>query len=233
MRRLASRFIPTFHPAISMLSRLRALTTAARTSTSSLRIAMADDDLSSLGFTSFGKTPKSHRAPPMHANPTPLSSINPSLPQKPLPSQQQQFQHSPNYRGRGGHRGGHGGFDNRGGPHRRGFNNNRGRGRGGRGHHHHPYGNAPPQNRDFSTSGPQVAPYRSAVFGEGLYKPSMNEDPWEKLQVDATSGATATPDVWLGGNEPVDKSNWYDKEEDKAADGGGWNADEINLDDEM
>ncbi|KAK6355452.1 hypothetical protein TWF696_004549 [Orbilia brochopaga] len=230
-----------------MLTRLRAITTAVRTPASSLRTAMADEDLSSLGFTSFGKTAKSHRAPPMHANPTPLPQMaSSSLPQRPPPTQhhhhqqqQQQFQHSPNYGGRGGgYRGGYrGGFDNRGGPHRRGFNNNRGRGRGGRGHHHHPYANPPQQFREFSgTAGPQAPPYRSAVFGEGLYKNSMNEDPWERLQVDAAGGdaaASSAPDVWLGANEPVDKSAWYDKPEDRAADGGGWNADEIDLGDDI
>ncbi|EPS44440.1 hypothetical protein H072_1575 [Dactylellina haptotyla CBS 200.50] len=221
---------------------------------------MADDDLSSLGFTSFGKTSKSHSSMPMHANPTPLPS---SLPPKPpshqsLPNQQH-HQQQPFHRGRGGgggggfNRGNHrGGFDSsRGGPHRpRGFHSRGGRGggrggRGGGGHHHHPYSHPPAdgghqQHRPFNTSSaPQGPVYQSKMFGQGLYKPSMNEDPWKELRKNASpdpSGAgdptaMATGDVWLG-EEAEDTSNWHDKPEDKATDGGGWNADEIDLDDD-
>ncbi|KAK6527794.1 hypothetical protein TWF694_004774 [Orbilia ellipsospora] len=235
-----------------------------------IRSAMADDDLSSLGFTSFGKTKTSHSSMPMHANPTPLPQ---SLPPRP-PQGQHQQQQPPFHRGGGGgggggyrgNRGGHrGGFDNNrgGGPHRsRGFHSNSnfnsrggGRGRGGGGgrgggrghHHHHPYSHPSSDNqqqRSFGTSTPQVAAYHSKEFGEGLYKPSMNEDPWQELRsadnntsptpttTESASAGVGAGDVWLGENTEVDKSNWYDKPEDKAADGGGWNEDEIDLDDD-
>ncbi|KAF3927894.1 hypothetical protein ABW20_dc0105691 [Dactylellina cionopaga] len=219
------------------------------------------DDLSSLGFTSFGKTSKSHSSMPIHANPTSLPQSlppKPSVPaQFPPPNQyhhqqQQQQQHQQySHRPRGGgNRGNRGGFDGRGrgGPHRsRGFHSNRG-GRGGRGggHHHHPYSHpddqqGQQQQRPFNTN--QTPTYRSKIFGEGFYKPSMVEDPWRELSgktgtgentYNAATVAAATSgvgDVWLGENSPVDKSNWHDKEEDKAPDGGGWNADEIDLDD--
>ncbi|KAF3917678.1 hypothetical protein AA313_de0208793 [Arthrobotrys entomopaga] len=231
-----------------------------------------DDDLSSLGFTSFGKTKTSHSSMPIHANPTPLPQSLPPQHQNSHHHQQQHFHRGGG--GGGGYRGNNrgnyrGGFDNNnrgggGGPHRsRGFHSNpnsnfnsrgggggRGRGggggRGGRGgHHHHPYHQQQQQQqqRQFSTSVPQVAAYHSKLFGEGLYKPSMNEDPWRELRgnnnttatTESKSGGPAAAvagDVWLGENTEQDKSNWYDKPEDKAADGGGWNEDEIDLDDD-
>ncbi|EWC46110.1 hypothetical protein DRE_04684 [Drechslerella stenobrocha 248] len=213
---------------------------------------MADDaDLASMGFTAFGKTPKSHSTLPMHANPTPLPSSLPARPPQQQPHGQQSS--NSNHRPRDGHRGN---FDNQGGPYRpRGFHcgggnsrggNNRGRGRGrGRGGFH-PYQHQQQHHggdRGSSHHQTPLAPaYTSPIFGEGLYKPSMNEDPWQRVGPTASNTAAtassstavaATPDVWLGSNTPVDKSAWHDKEEDKAADGGGWNADEIDLDDEL
>ncbi|KAF3931251.1 hypothetical protein ABW19_dt0203179 [Dactylella cylindrospora] len=234
----------------------------------------ADDspDLTSLGFTSFGKKPTSHSSLPMHSSHNPLSSL-PAKPPPPNPQSQPQSQSQPPYqqnfnpRGGGGGGGGRGGqnFRNRGGPHRsRGFHSqsrggNFGRGGGGRGgrggfHHHHPYSH-PPQNqqqqqRDFSTSQHSqsaVPSYKSSMFGEGLYKPSMDEDPWKEWgdkpegvvsgnissAVAGGSAAGAAGDIWMGSDTADDKSKWYDKEEDKAADGGGWNADEIDLGDDL
>lgn len=70
----------------------------------------------------------------------------------------------------------------------------------------------------------------------------MNEDPWAVLiqnKQQQSEGviptATGAGDIWMGQNATEgeqDKSNWYDKPEDKAADGGGWNADEIDLGDD-
>ncbi|KAK6515738.1 hypothetical protein TWF281_004328 [Arthrobotrys megalospora] len=227
---------------------------------------MSDTDLSSMGFTSFGKTPKHHQTAPIHANPTPLPSSLPPRPPPQSPSQGNQgYQNQGQFhRGRGGGGGGGGGrgnwnyrgnFDSRGGgrggggPHRRGFHSNSPHQRGGRGgRHHHPYPHRQSHNqgdhqhqhhqqeRDFSTS--NTPAYRSKDFGEGLYKPSMNDDPWAPLiknkqpqqqqQGDVSTAAAGTGDVWMEEN----KSTRYDKPEDKAADGGGWNADEIDLGDD-
>ncbi|KAK6342525.1 hypothetical protein TWF718_007929 [Orbilia javanica] len=244
---------------------------------------MSDPDLSSMGFTSFGKTPKHHQTAPIHANPTPLPTSLPPRPPQAGDHHQQQGQQGFRgnnrgqfHRGGGGGRGGRGGgnynrggFDNRGGrgggggggyggggPHRRGFHSGsqqyqRG-GRGGR--HHHPYPHRQShdshhhqqghQEREFSNTA--TPSYRSKEFGEGLYKPSMNEDPWAPLlqkqqsQKNIQQSTNTTPgDIWMGQTSSTsgdyqeqDKSNWYDKPEDKAADGGGWNADEIDLGDD-
>ncbi|KAF3312517.1 hypothetical protein TWF173_007127 [Orbilia oligospora] len=245
------------------------------------------EDLSSMGFTSFGKTPKHHQTAPIHANPTPFptSSTSTSLPPRPPFQQGNQPPHNQhhnnnnnnqNYRGRGGrnfnNRGGRGGggggggqghqgHQGQGGPHRRNFHTNPQFQRGGRGgRHHHPYPNRQShdnhqQRQDFTTSS-STPSYRSKEFGEGLYKPSMNEDPWAPLTQNRQSQSqsqpqshqqsktpitttTTTPnDVWMGQTAAAtstnieDKSTWYDKPEDKAADGGGWNADEIDLGDD-
>ncbi|KAK6518584.1 hypothetical protein TWF506_005718 [Arthrobotrys conoides] len=193
-------------------------------------------DLSSMGFTSFGKPPKHHQISPIHANPTPFPPSS-SLPPRPPQNQP--------HRGRGNHRVGN--FNTRGGPHRRNFHSNQSsRGGGGRGNrHHHPYpqhnhpNNNQQQQQDFTTT--STPAYRSKQFGEGLYKPSMIEDPWAVLTKKSQSSqslpavaAATTGDIWMGGQNTEhneDKSNWYDKPEDKAADGGGWNADEIDLGD--
>ncbi|KAF3284321.1 hypothetical protein TWF970_011539 [Orbilia oligospora] len=245
------------------------------------------EDLSSMGFTSFGKTPKHHQTAPIHANPTPFptSSTSTSLPPRPPFQQGNQPPHNQhhnnnnnnqNYRGRGGrnfnNRGGRGGggqghqghqgHQGQGGPHRRNFHTNPQFQRGGRGgRHHHPYPHRQShdnhnhqQRQDFTTSS-STPSYRSKEFGEGLYKPSMNEDPWAPLTQNKQSQSqsqsqphqqsktpittTTTPnDVWMGQTAAAtstnieDKSTWYDKPEDKAADGGGWNADEIDLGDD-
>ncbi|KAF3113891.1 hypothetical protein TWF706_009253 [Orbilia oligospora] len=242
------------------------------------------EDLSSMGFTSFGKTAKHHQTAPIHANPTPFPPpSSTSLPPRPPFQQSNQPPHNQhhnnnnnnnqNYRGRGGrnfnNRGGRGGggqghqgyqgHQGQGGPHRRNFHTNPQFQRGGRGgRHHHPYPHRQShdnhhhqQKQDFTTSSSSSTPsYRSKQFGEGLYKPSMNEDPWALLTQNKQSQSqpqshqqsktpTTTPnDVWMGQTATAtssnidDKTSWYDKPEDKAADGGGWNADEIDLGDD-
>ncbi|KAK6503686.1 hypothetical protein TWF481_008689 [Arthrobotrys musiformis] len=157
------------------------------------------DDLASMGFTAFGK---SKPTPPIHSSPNPTT-----LPPRP---QFQQNQNQNQGRGRGRGRGHNHRGNFRGGPQRSFHTNQRG---GSHGRHHHPY----PPRTDRETPTEQ---YHSPSFGEGLYKPSMNENPWSSLL--QTQGTTSTTN---------NTNTWQLDQEERAEDGGGWNKDEINLDD--
>src|SRR5436190_1242974 len=80
-------------------------------------------------------------------------------------------------------------------------------------------------------------------FGEGLYKPSMDEDPWkywnnrnkpvkvaelvDPVMATTKADVTAVGDIWMGENTTVGGDDTEGGVEVKGLDGGAWNPEEI------